>query len=388
MNKPFSTTPSSALTADLLDRVEAPAEAARGFPNAAYTDEAFLALERQQVFARNWVLAGFAHQIPNPGDAMPADVAGLPVVLWRGKDGAINGFHNACRHRGAMLVDRPCAGRNRLVCPYHAWTYDQSGRLAARPYFDGKHPREQQMPADPGFDLQPVRLGQWQDLIFADLSGEAPPLDDVLRPMTDAIADYNLSQCRHAGMAEFEIATNWKLAAENFIESYHVFAAHPALVNFAPMDTRRPGGWTGKCFSTHYQFPKAEEGRGEGLPHYPNMPEHLKTRGIWFLLYPNLGIELWPDQFVVFRIMPLAAARTREEIHVYLMGEAADAPAYRGERERVMKLWRDLNGEDIGLLEVLQKGRASPSYDGGVFSPAWEQPVLQFSQLLARDLTT
>lgn len=372
--------------ADLRARVECPLAEARGFPNSAYSSERFLASERERIFARNWVLAGFTHQVPASGDVVAAEIAGLPILLWRRKDGSIAAYHNACRHRGAALVDQSCRGRSRLVCPYHAWTYDQAGRLVARPYFDGSHPKDQQLPADPSLNLRPVRIAQWQDLIFADLSGAAPPLEEALAPFTAAIADYDLSTCRHAGMLTFELEANWKLAAENFIESYHVFNAHPALVKFAPMRTRDPGRWDGKCFSTGYRFPQAEAGRGEGLPLYPGISEQLKTQGLWFLLYPNLGIQLWPDQFVVFRVMPLSATRTREEVHIYLMGEAAESPAYAAERTRVRDLWQDLNTEDLHLLESLQRGRLSPSYDGGVYSRQWEEPVLQFSRLLVRDL--
>ncbi len=103
-------------------------------------------------------------------------------------------------------------------------------------------------------------------------------------------------------------------------------------------------------------------------------------------MFPNLGIEIWPDQFTLFRVIPEAPDRTREEIHVYLMGEAAVEPGYADARAEVLEMWRALNAEDIGLLETLQAGRRSPGYDGGRYSPAWEEPVRHFARLVVESI--
>ena len=187
-------------------------------------------------------------------------------------------------------------------------------------------------------------------------------------------------------MLEFEIAANWKFAGENFIEQYHVFRAHSGLAGFAPMNTRKPGKWRGAVFSTSYQFPELESGRGADLPHFPGLAAELQKRGVWFYIYPNLGIEIFPDQLIVFRVIPLAPDKMREQIHIYLMKQAATGERHEKERQEVFDTWHNLNGEDVGLLEVLQKGRSSPSYDGGVFSRQWEQPTVDYSKLIARGL--
>ncbi len=382
----MNTDPFEHWSPELETRLSSAIEQATGLPNSAYTRPEFFELERSRIFARTWMLAGFQHQLVRPGDMQPAEVAGCPILMVRRPDGGIGAFHNACRHRGAALLTAPCSGRNRIVCPYHSWVYDLDGQLQARPYFDSNEKKTSSLPDDPRLNLVPVRIATWLDFIFVNLSGDAPSLEEHLRPLQDGLADYDLSALQHAGTLEFDIQTNWKFAAENFMEQYHVPTAHRKLLRFAPMHTRTPGTWNQHCFSTFYQFPEPEAGRGAGLPHYPNLSETLRTRGIWFLLFPTLAIELWPDQFAVMRIIPEAPGRTREEIHVYLMGEAAHAEAYRDERESVLQMWHDLNQEDVGLLEILQQGRRSPSYDGGVFSPHWEAPVLEFSRKLVQAL--
>ncbi len=363
------------LGAEALARLEGPVETAAALPNAAYTSEEFLALENARLFARTWMLAGFAHEVPEPGDVRPTTVAGEPVILVRGKGGEIRAFHNVCRHRGSRLVAAPCQGRKTLACPYHAWTYGLDGRLLTRPHFrgPGAHDIVEPESAEAAkWSLKPLRIELWRDLVFADLSGEAPPLEQHLKPMTERLAGYRLDALRYAGKLEFEIAANWKLIHENFIENYHVFAVHPKLTNFVPMERRNPSSFDGYCLWNDYRFPAPEPGRGEGLPYYPDLPEELARRGLWFHFFPCLDIELWPDQLAVFRVTPLGPARTHEEVHVYLVGEAAEAERYREARQGVFDMWRELNEEDIAVLENLQAGRASAAFDGGCFSPHWE----------------
>lgn len=374
------------LVASLPARVDTNIESARGFPNEAYTSQAFFDLECRRLLPSTWVVAGFAHDIPDPGDVLPTEIGTAPIILLRDQGGDIAAFHNACRHRGAMLVDAACRKQARLVCPYHAWTYDLDGTLIARPYFDGRENTDQALPADQHFNLQRVRVAQWQDLIFVNLSGDAPPLEKFLGPLVGQLNGYDLSALGYAGALEFEVSANWKFAGENFIEQYHVFRAHSSLVGFAPMNTRNPGKWRGAVFSTHYQFPKLESGRGAGLPHFPGLSAEMQKRGIWFYVYPNLGIEIFPDQMIVFRAIPLAPDKMREEIHIYLIERAATGKRYQKERQQVFDSWHSLNLEDVGLLEALQRGRSSPSYDGGVFSRQWEQPTADYSKLIAQGL--
>ena len=371
---------------DVFERVARPTAEARGLPNPAFTDEAFFALERERIFARSWVLAGFARDIPEPGDVLPVEVAGRPVLLLRDREGRVRAFHNVCRHRGTRLVDAPCRGRRNIVCPYHAWSYGLDGRLTGRPYFAGREARSQDLAGAGDIALAPVRIARWLDLVFVDLSGEAPDLEDLMRPMTGALAGHDLSALRHAATLDFEVAANWKFACENFAENYHVFAAHPRLTRFVPMEKRNPGRFEGACFMNAYEIPALEPGRGADLPHYPGLSEADRRRGLWFLLFPTLGVEVFPDQLAVFQVVPLSAGRCRERLHVYLMDEAVESAAHAEARQAVIDTWHDLNLEDVTLLEGLQAGRASPAYDGGLFSPQWEEPTHQFAQLVLETL--
>lgn len=364
----------------------APIEEASGLPNAAYWSDEWLALEQERVFRRSWVFAGAEAEIAEPGAMKPIEIGGAPLVVVRGRDGVVRAFHNVCRHRGARLVTEPCR-KFTLTCPYHAWNYGLDGKLRARPHFLGPD-RVDRFENGGGekLDLVPARTEVWNGCIFVNVSGDAEPLHNWLAPLMGRTRSYDFAAIRWAGKLEFEVRANWKLVYENYMEGYHVFAVHPRLIKFAPMNIRWSGEWQDHVFYNDYVFPQMEEGRGEGLPHYPGLPPSDAQRGLWFLCFPHFAAEVYPDQFTLLVSYPVAPDLTREELHVFLIGDAATAEAYRAPREALLKMWDELNREDIGVLELLQQGRRSPAYDGGRLSPHWEGPTHQFGRRIVEKI--
>ena len=358
----------------------APIEDASGLPNAAYWSDEWLRLEQEHCFRRAWVFAGAEAELPNPGDMKPIDIGGAPLIIVRDQDGEIRALHNVCRHRGARLVTEPCNSPT-FTCPYHAWRYGLNGKLRARPHFNGANKMDK---FDDGggdkLDLVPVRTETWNGCIFVNVSGDAEPLEDWLQPLLERTTQYDFSSIRWAGKLEFEVNANWKLVYENYMEGYHVFAVHPKLLKFAPMNVRWSGEWDRHVFYNDYVFPQLDEGRGEGLPHYPGLSEADAKRGLWFLCFPHFAAEVFPDQFSVLVSYPVAPNKTREELHVFLIGDAATSEEFKDAREATLAMWDDLNREDLGMLELLQQGRLSPAYDGGRLSPHWEGPTHDFGR--------
>ena len=170
------------------------------------------------------------------------------------------------------------------------------------------------------------------------------------------------------------------------MEGYHVFVLHPQLLKFAPMNVRWSGEWRDHVFYNDYIFPQLDEGRGRGLPHYPDLSEDDSKRGLWLLCFPNFAAEVYPDQFAVLSSYPVAPDLTREELHIFLVGDAATSDTFRTEREKVFSMWDALNREDLGALELLQKGRLSPAYDGGRFSPHWEGPTFEYGRRIVEKM--
>lgn len=366
----------------------APIEEASGLPNAAYWSDDWLALEQERVFRRSWVFAGAEAEIAEPGAMKPVSIGGAPLIILRDRDGVVRGFHNVCRHRGAKLVTDACQ-KPSLTCPYHAWNYALDGKLRARPHFYG--PDKIDTFEDGGgdkLDLIPVRVETWNGCIFANVSGDAEPLNAWLAPLLARTKAYDFSAIRWAGKLDFDVQANWKLVYENYMEGYHVFAVHPRLLKFAPMNVRWSGEWNDHVFYNDYVFPEMEEGRGDGLPHYPDLPDADAKRGLWFLCFPHFAAEVYPDQFTLLVSYPVAPDKTREELHVFLIGDAATSDAHAAGRDALIAMWDDLNREDLGMLELLQQGRLSPAYDGGRLSPHWEGPTHQFGRRIVEKIIT
>ncbi len=366
---------------DGFAQIYAPIESGSGLPNPAFSSQEWFALEQDRIFRRYWIFAGAEAEIPKTGDIKPVEIGGVPVILVRGQDGAVRCFQNVCRHRGSRLVSEHC-NRKTITCPYHAWTYGLDGSLRARPHFNGPD-RGDMFRAGGGcmLDLLPVRAESFHGCVFVDLSGAAEPLGNWLAIIAEDLTAYDLASIRWAGKLEFEVAANWKFVYENYIENYHVFAIHPRLTDFAPMDIRGAGKWRGNTFKNGYSFPKEEQGRGQGMPHYPGLSDEDRARGIWFLTMPHFALEVFPDQFTVLVAYPVAPGLTREELHVFLIGdEAATGERFADGRQEIFRMWDDLNREDLSVLPLLQQGRKCPGYDGGRLSPHWDGPTLEYAR--------
>ncbi len=109
-------------------------------------------------------------------------------------------------------------------------------------------------------------------------------------------------------------------------------------------------------------------------------------RGLWFLCFPHFAADIFPDQFSVLVSYPVTPKKSREELHVFLIGDAATSESYREAQEATLRMWDDLNREDLRMLELLQHGRRSPVYDGGRLSPHWESPTYDFGRRVAERL--
>ena len=346
---------------------------ATGLPSTAYASEEFFALENAKLFHHSWVFVGFAHELAQPGDAIPVSVAGRPLLLVRNGAGEIKAFHNVCRHRCLKLVDEACNVGPVLRCPYHSWTYSLDGELKLTPYFGGLEPR--QVPE--GFDrtsrgLVPVRFALWHDWIFVNLSDSGPDFDDFVAPLARWLRDIDFERVKHMVTLDFgEVRANWKLLMENFIEPYHVQFVHSKT-------TEQP-------LQDHYTINEADcLGSAIDISRTPGestRDDNLSVSSRYLTLFPNFVLgRYFPDQIGVHLNIPVSADRTYQRRAIYATG--AD-PMSAAEVEKLAKLWHKVHKEDHAMCERLQAGRASDiAMDGGVLSPAWENSVRSFQGLI------
>lgn len=360
-------------------------------PAGAYSDEARFRAEMQAIFARRWVLAGFSHDLGTPGDARPITVAGAPVLLLRDEAGGLRAFHNLCRHRAARLVAAPCAKARAIVCPYHGWTYGLDGSLRAAPQW-----RAEDGTAPAGFDaadhgLIPVAAAEWGGMIFVRLAQDGPDFAAHIRPLAERWAPFRLDLLRPGGEMRFEAPANWKLAVENFIDTYHLPFIHRQLgtmrqaMQVEDVDLGGDGG-SGPVFG--YRYPRgAAEKPKSGLPFatFPDLPAELMPGQDIIALFPNALFELMPDHLLVFHFDPLAPDRTGERLVFFYLGEDATDPALAARRAEAIEAWRIINEQDMAILAELQAGIASPAAARPQpDSPFFDRPLAAFRRAVTR----
>ena len=370
--------------------VDRPIGEAAGLPNVAYVDLEFFELERRRLFEPTWACLGHGADVPRPGDVRPVQLCGLPLLMVRNAPGEVRVFHNVCSHRGNELVWRPFRSKGLIACPYHAWTYDLEGRLTGTPNIGGigRHDLE-------GFDrskhgLRAVPSALWLDLVFVNLSGDAEPFEAHIAPLAERFErlggpgyESRLNPAADHGELRFDVEANWKLAIENNLDASHLPWVHPSLNRQSPL-------------ADHYCFLDAEGFAGQGSSAYdtvdhaspplPRIEAWPARTGEYPTLYPNVLVSGHGDHFWTMVLEPVAPERTVERWRSYFVDEAADGVDYEAARSAIRERWASILGEDVGVVEGLQRGRGSPAFDGGVFAPVLDPPVHHFHRWVAKRL--
>jgi choline monooxygenase len=359
-------------------------------PGSAYTDDAFAQLERETVFSTNWVHVASGYDIPGPGDVLPLKVAGKPIIVVRQRDGAVRGFHNVCRHRGCLLVREPRQRRGLLNCPFHAWAYALDGRLRRTPYWDAADGT-----ASPDFNpaqysLVPVHTAVWCDQIFVRLSDEGPSFEEHIAPLARRWAPYDLSLFRYGFHAHYEVAANWKLVIQNFLDTYHLPFLHPQLGTVDQArnydDVNEEDTVIGIC----YRAGAVEKDKGDiGMPTFPNLPPYQSRGQDILVLYPNTMLEIVPGHLLFMRVEPDGPAFTREVMSCYFVGDGATDPAFETARDKLRASWDLLNQQDFGVVVDWQAAQVSPAAaDQPEVSPLWERSGAAFRARVAREVAS
>jgi len=366
---------------------------AKGLPNACYTDTDIFQIERRTIFGRNWTAIAFDSDAPSPGFACPVDFMGLPLVLVRDRDGDLRVFHNICSHRGMPLVNAAGPVGRILKCPYHAWCYDLDGGLRETPFIGGpKVNRHQDF--DPSVNgLREVPSAVAFGVVFVALSPGVVPFERFIAPLRQRWQPFT-DDALHVGGPDsrfsLEVAANWKFAVENYCDSYHLPWVHPGLNRYSRLEDHEPirdqsCGFSGQISLAYRPALNADD--TARFPDLAGLPDPWMGRGEYVSLFPNLLLGAHRDHFYAILILPTAADRSLERVLIsYFSADAATSPSLAEKRQANADLWRGVFVEDVWAVEGLQAGRASPAFDGGVFSPVMDGPTLDFHQWVARSL--
>lgn len=363
--------------AALRQNVSLPFEEARGMPPEVYTSAAFTRLEEARIFARDWFCVGRADALAAPGDYAALELAGQPVAVIRGHDGALRAVSNVCLHRMSTLLH----GRGNatsIVCPYHAWTYGLDGRLRGAPAMDRNRAFDK---AD--YRLPALRCEEWLGWVFVTLNAEAEPVAARLAGAEALIDDFDMANYRQSFFEEHVWDTNWKVLAENFMESYHLPVCHAATIGGLSKLEEMVCPEGSSAFNYHWIL--KDDTLKIALAHPKNTRLKGERRRTTFLLsiYPSLMITITPGYFWYLALQPNGPGQVRigyggglsRDYH-----EDEDAQAHF----RQMKTMLDkVNEEDRGCTEKVYRGLLSGMSRPGHLSHL-ERPNFEFAQYLDR----
>jgi choline monooxygenase len=344
-------------------------------PAFAYTDAAILAAERQRIFRRSWTPVGSAFDVREPGSYLTGELAGAPVLVTRDAGGVLRGFYNVCRHRaGPVAVGK--GSRKSLTCGYHGWSYALDGRLIGTPEAGEMKDFDRTC-----HGLPPVRAEIWGPIVFACLDEAAPPLLEILGKIPVESAAHDLGSMRAVARRDYPIACNWKVYVDNYLEGYHLPTVHPGLYRELDYANYRVDTFASYSAQVAPIRPATKTSAGR---YYT--PEDNALEALYYWVFPGWMLNIYPDNMSLNIVVPVAPDRCVTTFEWYR--KDPDAPGVAEAIARTIAFSDEIQREDIGICETVQKGLASGSYERGRFSVARENGVHHFQSLVHAALTS
>lgn len=332
----------------------------RNLPPAAFTSRGVFELEQRAIFAKSWVHVGDLRDVPTPGDYMTSTIGRTPILVVRDrKDGELRSFLNACRHRGAQLLEGKGTCDKQIKCTYHAWSYGLDGKLLGVPYRDDFACDVSEM------GLVPVRVGVVGPMIFACIDPTAPALETWVGELAtygDMIGDWNF-----AWEKTYEIEANWKIFVENANDGYHVQFVHDiltdALVPNSDVTTLEPhSAYTFANINPAYVPPGHD-------------PALAKIR--FGHIFPNIIPVMSPSDFTYIRVDPVAPDRLRLFVRSY------DTPEFAMLREFRKAAFEHTTNQDIAVVLRTMRGLYAEGLPAGVHASQLEGRIGHLERIWA-----
>lgn len=371
-------------------------------PQPFYNDERLFQLDMQEIFHKEWLIAGMTCEIPAKGNYLTLQVGDNPVIVLRGAEGQVHAFHNVCRHRGSRLCVSDKGKVAKLVCPYHQWTYELDGRLL----FAGT-----EMGADfdmKQYGLKPVHVKTAGGYIFISLAENPPAIDDFLSTLAHYMEPYDMENTKVAVQTTLREAANWKLVMENNRECYHCSGSHPELLNtllewddvtdprasqaFKDQVAACTRAWDAeKIPYAHASFglrnrivrmPLLEgtvsmtmDGK-QGSKKLMGRIQNPDMGSMRILHLPHSWNHCMGDHMIVFTVWPIGPQETVVTTKWLVHKDAVEGVDY--DVARLREVWDATNDQDRRLAEENQRGINSSAYQPGPYSKTYEFGVINF----------
>ena len=368
----------SGLTNELLqsfDESVGPATESRILPPVCYTSPEFFGFEMESIWSHDWIAVGREDQIPNPGDFFTLTMAGEPLLVVRGNDGATRVLSAVCRHQGMILSDGS-GNCKAFTCPYHLWTYGLDGRLLGAPA----------MERSVDFDksevcLPPLKVETWNGFVFANFDPDAPPLAPTLTGAEQALEHYDLANAHTIVDDAPVLPWNWKVMLENFVDGYHAHRLHPFIYDYGPgeglsfLPTSKDDNHITRFNRQTLKDASFNPTLQAVLPVFRNLTDEERMNGLFVLFPPSLALAIQVDQIVYFMISPRAANEIQISIGWLLDPAVRDDPLFQRKFDQIVKPGvMSFVVDDIRTDTMIQIGLSSRFGPRGRYS--WQQESL------------
>ncbi|KXU39126.1 Rieske (2Fe-2S) protein [Ventosimonas gracilis] len=371
-------------------------------PQPFYCDDRLFDIDMQEIFGKEWLIAGMTCEIPAKGHFISLQIGKNPIVVVRGAEGKIHAFHNVCRHRGSRLCVTDKGKVAKLVCPYHQWTYELDGRLL----FAGT-----EMGADfdmAQYGLKPVNVKSAGGYIFVSLAENPPAIDDFLRTLEHYMEPYDMENTKVAVESRLIEQANWKLVMENNRECYHCNGSHPELLKTLlewddVTDPRASQAFKDQVAACTKRWdadkiPYAHASFGlrnrivrmplldgtvsmtlDGKPGCNKLMGRIKDPDLGsmrILHLPHAWNHCMADHMIVFTVWPISAQESLVITKWLVHKDAVEGQDY--DPQRLREVWDATNVQDRRLAEENQRGINSTAYQPGPYSKTYEFGVINF----------
>lgn len=355
---------------------------ANGLPNAHYIDQNIYDQEKQALLFSQWAGLAACADVPEAGDAVPLSFLGMPLLLIRDKAQRVRVFQNTCRHRGMILIETAQKIEGAIRCPYHSWCYATDGRLVSTPHVGGAGHNTHEGIDRGALGLVEIHTHVWRGIVWVNINGNAPPFGQAMQDVIQRWAEFN-QPMHHGGpdsRFELEVKCNWKLAVENYCESYHLPWVHPGLNSYSRLEDHynieKYGHYSGQGSYVYRQL-KGED--GARFPDFQGLSDKWQTAAEYIAVYPNVLLGVHRDHAYAIILLPHGPEKTTEHIHIFYPAGDTD----KSLRAQNTSQWKSIFEEDIFVVEGMQRGRHGIHFDGGRFSPVMDAPTHCFHDWVA-----
>jgi len=381
-----------------------------------YVAPEVFAADLARIFQRHWIFAGYAFQVPRPGDFFTYKIGTESVIVARDHAGTIRAFHNVCRHRGSRICKTEQGNAHRLVCPYHRWTYELDGALVV----DTAH----EFGVDKAeLSLRPVALENAAGLLFISLSEAPPDFSDALATIRRKMKPHAIEHAQIAHQIDYVVKANWKIVFENNRECYHC-PPHHKEYNSAAYDVQRDmalldpslqpaidavvaranarfralgldegdamSTMTGAAFRCH-RTPVMEGAVTQSMDGKPLCNRLMGDIKEWdsgtlrTTVFPNFWQHTNCDYAAAARLTPIGPNETHVRGYWLVDGEAVEGRDYT--LDRLLPIWDVTNRQDWTICQDQQEGVSSRAYVPGPFSLIRERNVAHFLEWYLGELS-